>query len=152
MAFLRKFSISQRLRTLIWLPVIGVTLLTLAVLVQLKGQLLELKEHQTKHLVEVAYSLVADAYKDAQELGLTTEEAQKNAMSAIKAARYDGDNYFWINDMNHTMIMHPVNAKLIGKDLTGLKDTNDKFFIRDMVTLVEKQNEGKVEYIWNGPM
>lgn len=151
MAFLRKFSISQRLRTLIWLPVIGVTLLTLAVLVQLKGQLLELKEHQTKHLVEVAYSLVADAYKDAQELGLTTEEAQKNAMSAIKAARYDGDNYFWINDMNHTMIMHPVNAKLIGKDLTGLKDTNDKFFIRDMVTLVEKQNEGKVEYIWNKP-
>ncbi len=33
----------------------------------------------------------------------------------VKYARYDGNGYFWINDMNYKMIMHPIKPRYNGK-------------------------------------
>ncbi|MCP3669674.1 MAG: hypothetical protein GY814_04445 [Gammaproteobacteria bacterium] len=40
----------------------------------------------------------------------------------IKTLRYDGNNYFWVNDMDQKMVMHPTKPALDGKDMTGFKD------------------------------
>ena len=51
---------------------------------------------------------------------MSETEAKKTALSVIKSLRYGKDDYFWINDMHPTMIMHPDKPKLDGKDLSGL--------------------------------
>lgn len=49
-------------------------------------------------------------------------------MAAVKAMRYDKVEYFWINDLNDLMVMHPIKPELDGKKLDQLKDKNGKTF------------------------
>ena len=53
---------------------------------------------------------------------LTRDQAQQQAMDAIRGLRYNKTDYFWINDLRPVMIMHPANPKLVGQDLSTIKD------------------------------
>jgi methyl-accepting chemotaxis protein len=68
---------------------------------------------------------------------MTREQAQSEAMKAIGEMRYDGGSgYFWINDMRPFMVMHPINAKLNGADLSQNKDPNGKHLFVEFVNTV----------------
>ncbi|MCB5200945.1 methyl-accepting chemotaxis protein [Neorhizobium sp. T786] len=83
---------------------------------------------------------------------MTREHAQAEAMKAIGGMRYDGGNgYFWINDMRPYMVMHPINAKLNGTDLSQNKDPNGKFLFVEFVETVKAGGEGFVDYYWPKP-
>ncbi|OUR80538.1 hypothetical protein A9Q83_01015 [Alphaproteobacteria bacterium 46_93_T64] len=49
------------------------------------------------------------------------------------------------------IIFHGVNAKLIGRNLTGIKDTDGKKFISDMITTAKGEGKGWVSYKWPHP-
>nr|CAM74025.1 chemotaxis sensory transducer [Magnetospirillum gryphiswaldense MSR-1] len=82
---------------------------------------------------------------------MTREQAQAAAIGAIKAMRYDGTEYVWINNLDGLMVMHPTNPKLDGKELFGLKDPTGKLFFKEMVDVVRAKGEGVVEYMWPKP-
>jgi len=42
-------------------------------------------------------------------------QMQKRALEAIKNVRYGKSGYFWVNDMNYKMIMHPIKPQFDGK-------------------------------------
>jgi len=44
-----------------------------------------------------------------------TPLVQKQALDDIKALRYGSSGYFWINDMNYKMIMHPIKPEYNGQ-------------------------------------
>ena len=44
-----------------------------------------------------------------------TKEIQKQVLDNIKALRYGKSGYFWINDMNYKMVMHPIKPQFDGK-------------------------------------
>jgi len=44
-----------------------------------------------------------------------TPMVQQDAINDIKAFRYGKDGYFWINNMNYKMIMHPIKPQYDGK-------------------------------------
>ena len=72
-------------------------------------------------------------------------------MNEIKELRYNEKEYFWINDINLKMIMHPINPKLDNQDLSEKKDPNGKFLFKEMVNIVNKNDAGYVDYMWPGP-
>ena len=41
------------------------------------------------------------------------------ALQALSRARYNGKEYFWVNDMHPRVVMHPIRPELDGKDVTG---------------------------------
>ena len=45
-----------------------------------------------------------------------TVQMKKEALNAISKIRYGKNGYFWINDMNYKMLMHPIKKELIGKN------------------------------------
>jgi methyl-accepting chemotaxis protein len=45
-----------------------------------------------------------------------TEKMQKEALIAISKIRYGKNGYFWINDMDYNMVMHPIKKELTGKN------------------------------------
>lgn len=47
------------------------------------------------------------------------------------------------------IVAHGVNEKLVGKDLTDMKDADDKFFLQEAVKLAPKG--GWVDYKWPDP-
>ena len=64
----------------------------------------------------------------------------------------DRDLYVFVMDMNGKMLSHGANAKLIGKDLTNLKDSDDKLFIKTMLDVAKAKGKGWVDYKWPHPV
>jgi cytochrome c len=64
----------------------------------------------------------------------------------------DRDLYIWVATMNGKVISHGVNAKLIGKDLYGLKDTDGKQFIKEIIDKAKAKGSGWVDYKWTNPV
>ncbi len=78
---------------------------------------------------------------------------KEDAQKAIAQLRYGPKNsdYFWINDMGPTMVMHPIKPQLNGKDLSGSQDPNGKKLFVDMVAVCRDKGEGFVDYMWPMP-
>lgn len=77
----------------------------------------------------------------------------EDAKKAVAQLRYGpkGQDYFWINDMNATMIMHPIKPELDGKDLSANKDPNGKRLFMEFVDVCRDKGEGFVDYMWPMP-
>ncbi len=113
--------------------------------------LLEDRENKTQHVVEVAYSVIANYHAQVASGALSEEEGKKAAMAAVETLRYGNNDYFWINDLTPTMLMHPFSKKLIGQELGGLKDKSGKLFFAEMVDVVKRDGAGFVQYDWAKP-
>ncbi|WP_298752244.1 cache domain-containing protein [uncultured Arcobacter sp.] len=81
-----------------------------------------------------------------------TEKLKEEALHAIGEMKYGKNGYYWINDSNAKMIMHPINASLNGKDLSQTKDTNGKLLFSEMAKVANAKVEGGlVKYSWAKP-
>src|SRR5579863_7748458 len=78
------------------------------------------RQQELKGLIETAVSLINDQYAQAKSGAISDADAKSRAAAEIGKLRYQGDNYFWINDLHPTMVMHPIRPDLNGKDLTGI--------------------------------
>lgn len=110
------------------------------------------KKVAMKYNIEMIFNLINE-YEERHLKGeFTLEESQKRALQRIKTMKYqNGNNYFWVNDLQPKMIMHPTNSDLNGKDLSDYKDPNGTKLFVNMVDLVKKETEGTVEYKWKKP-
>jgi methyl-accepting chemotaxis protein len=109
------------------------------------------KQAATQHAVEVAYSVI-DHYGTLAATGtLSDEEARARAMAAVAAMRYGKGDYFWINDQHPRMLMHPVNAKLVGQDMTTYADPNGTRVFMEFVELTRRSGQGSLDYMWPRP-
>lgn len=73
-------------------------------------------------------------------------------MSNNKGQFVDRDLYISVYDMNGKVIAHGTNAKLIGKDVSALKDADGKEFIKDILTQAKANGKGKSNYKWQNPV
>jgi methyl-accepting chemotaxis protein len=113
--------------------------------------LLAQKLQETKNLVEVPYSIIEQQYHLENQGKISRIEAQQRAIDAIRAMRYEGSNYFWINDDHPTMIMHPMKPELDGTDLTSFKDSSGKAIFVEFVQAAQPTGGGFVRYLWPKP-
>ncbi|WP_286785609.1 MULTISPECIES: methyl-accepting chemotaxis protein [Pseudomonas] len=148
MRSLRSLPISRRLMLILAVAVAMLVALGVFMLQQIHNDLYEGKVEKTRHLVQSA-SAILQNFHDQEVAGtLTREQAQTQAAAMIRSLRYDKTEYFWINDLGPKMIMHPVNQKLEGQDLSTIKDPDGKELFNEMVALARKQGGGMVDYRW----
>ncbi|MGE8439235.1 MAG: methyl-accepting chemotaxis protein [Pseudomonas palmensis] len=151
MKTLRSMSISRRLWLILVVAVLMLVTLGLLMLRQIHGDLYQAKAEKTRHVVETAAGVLA-YYQGLEASGtLTREAAQQQALSAVRGLRYDQDDYFWINDLGPKMIMHPMNLKLEGQDLSGIRDPDGYALFNEMVALAKAQGAGSIDYRWPKP-
>jgi methyl-accepting chemotaxis protein len=100
-----------------------------------------------QNAVNTAFSAIVAIEQDED---LSLEEKQQKAAEMIKALRYGPENkdYFWINDMHPTMVMHPYKPKLDGQDLSEFEDPNGKKLFVEFVKVCLEKGEGFVDYYW----
>jgi len=95
---------------------------------------------------------IAERYQGQEKSGqLPAAEAQAKAVAEIKAIRYEGKEYIWINDLNLRMVAHPIKPELDGKDLSDMKDPDGKRLFVEFVDTVKRQGSGYVDYLWPQP-
>ena len=148
---LRRFTIFQRLSILVGIVIFGLIVLSIS---SLSNQYQALKNEQylkTKNVVETAYSTIKHYAALEQNQTLTRQQAQSQAIASIRSLRYDDTNYFWINNYQPAMVMHPIKPALEGKDLTNNKDPDGTPLFVEMVSVVKQSGEGYVPYKWPKP-
>ncbi len=145
-------TIKTKFRTMVVVAAAGLLVLAGFWIRNQRADLMKERQQKTRHLVEVPYSVLTQAYKLESEGKLSRVDAQARAIETIRALRYDTDNYFWINDEHPTMIMHPVRADLNGKDLSAMKDPTGKAFFVEFVHAAANKSDGDfVLYQWPKP-
>ncbi|WP_313576828.1 methyl-accepting chemotaxis protein, partial [Brevundimonas sp.] len=144
-------TISGRVNLLSVLAVAGLLLVTGLSLMKLDGVLRDEIADRTRKTVEVAHSAVAH-YQAQEQLGVMTRaQAQAAALSTLRALRYGQDDYFWVNDMQPRMIMHPFSPQLEGEDLSAKTDADGVFMFREMTEVARRDGAGFVNYRWAKP-
>ena len=151
MNLIREMTLRTRLNALIAINMAGLCLLVAVVLFGEKNQLLADREGKVRDLVEVAHTAVAHFEGLAKENKLSEADAKKQALDVIKSLRYGENNYFWINDRNAVIVMHPIKPELDGKDLSNFKDKNGKRLFFEASKTVKEHGQGFVDYVWPKP-
>ncbi|AQZ96069.1 methyl-accepting chemotaxis protein [Halopseudomonas phragmitis] len=152
MKLLRSIKISQRIWLILIVALVSMTLLSVTALVGLKSELRQAEITKATHLVEVAHDLMAHYHGKQVRGELSEEQARKQALDALRGLRYDGQEYYWVNDMNNIMIMHPVAPQTEGMDLTNINSSDGRRnVIVDMVNMARSQGTAHIEYTWTRP-
>ncbi len=133
------------------LSLLGMGTIIAVNLANLRQDLMAARQVKTQHVVETAHSVIGHYVKLAQSGQMTGDSAQAAAIEAVKAMRYAGTEYFWINSMTGQMVVHPIRPDMAGKDLRGMADPAGKLFFAAMIDVVTKDKAGFVDYLWPKP-
>ncbi|MCP3952625.1 MAG: two component system sensor protein [Desulfobacterales bacterium] len=139
----------------ILLPVVLTVLLFgmtifLVILPMVETKLMEGKREVIHALVESAWSSL-DGYAARERAGeLSRAQAQAQAVAHIRHLRYGQalKDYFWINDLQPRMIMHPYRPDLEGRDVSDFTDPSGKRIFVACVQTVRDRQAGFVDYAW----
>ncbi|KTB68442.1 chemotaxis protein [Pseudomonas viridiflava ICMP 13104] len=148
---MRSLSISRRLWLILIVSVLMLLVLAATLLRQTHEDLYRAKAEKPMHVVQTASGILT-FYQGLEAAGsMTREAAQQQALKEIKSLRYSQSDYFWINDLQPVMIMHPTNPKLEGQNLSTIRDPDGFAVFNEMVTLVKSKGAGMVNYRWPKP-
>lgn len=62
------------------------------------------------------------------------------------------DLYIFVVDMNGVILAHGGNPKLVGKDMSNLKDAGGKLFIKEIIDEANAKGSGWTDYRWANPV
>jgi len=120
-------------------------------LFMVKNTMLLDRKTKTRNLVEVAFGVI-QYYGSMVESGkLNKEEGLSYALSTLKTLRYEKDEYFWVNDLEPRMLMHPYKSSMDGKYIGDFADPIGKHLFVEMVKVAREKGEGFVNYYWPKP-
>lgn len=105
---------------------------------------------QTKYLTEAGLNVLRGFHQLSAAGIYSEQEAKKLAMDALESAVYSKNGYFWINNVEGQIIMHPYRKDKVGVDLLNDTDSNGKFYIREFIKTATANN-GWVSYTWTKP-
>ena len=108
------------------------------------------KREMIRELTNSAWNILAKLHDDEQKGLLTREQAQRQAIEQIRNLHYGQEvkDYFWINDMQPRMVIHPYRTDLNGKDLSNYTDPDGKRVFVEFVNTVKQHGSGFVYYKW----
>lgn len=152
---MKKFQdwpVFNKVLTLVLLILIGFSLFTyLDLLPLMERRIFEEKETQTKNLVQSTNSIIEYWHSKASAGALTEEQAQKQALEEIGSLRYNENDYFWVNNFEGTMLMHPIKKALNGTSILEIKDPNGFYLFREFIKVCKEKGSGYVNYLWPKP-
>lgn len=98
---------------------------------------------------EDAVTLVEKAVAHYKSVG---KEKALADINDPKGAFIKGELYVFAYNLKGTIIAHPANPKLVGKDMTEVKDADGKVFTTEfLATANSPAGKGWVDYSWSNP-
>ncbi|NWF66996.1 MAG: methyl-accepting chemotaxis protein [Campylobacterales bacterium] len=142
-----------------------------------KTTLIDTKKKELKANTEIAFRAVEKFYNETNEENIgnslklkglefkeyltrfyednkhkSESELKDMIIKLVENYRFDNEiGYFWINDFEPRMVMHPVVKKLNGQDLSTYKDPNGTFLFNEFVKVCKNHKDGFVKYQWLNP-
>jgi methyl-accepting chemotaxis protein len=117
----------------------------------LESSLRKQRQAELSHLTQLALGIARDQYEAAKRDGSSIDRAKETAAQRISQLRYDNGEYFWINDLEPRMVMHPLKPELNGQNLSSMTDPTGKRLFVEFADLVKRSGSGFVDYQWSKP-
>ncbi len=96
------------------------------------------------------FSILESEY-ERNKSSMSDEALKDRLKSIVNATRYGKSGYFWINDFDAVVLLHPINPKLNNQNMYSYKDPNGKQIFKEFADLAKKDKEGFVDYVWPKP-
>ncbi len=148
---LNDLTISKRLWFIVGFALLGIMVQAAVSMFSERKIMMDERQSGVRQSVETAHALIVHFHEQVGKGKMTEAESKQRALEAIKPLRYNGSEYFWINDMHPKMVMHPIKPELDGTDLTGNKDPSGKHLFVEFVNTVKASGGGFVQYMWPKP-
>ena len=106
------------------------------------------KKHESRELTTAAVAMITEFHKLSVQGELAEEEAQSLALHALKSLRSDDGRYYWVNDSQANIIMHPTRPELNGQNLSHEQDESGLYLFQRFAE-VARSGGGWVDYYWD---
>jgi len=99
---------------------------------------------EIKSQVQSTLSILQSEYDKYQAGEKTEEEAKEDAKEIIRVMRYrdDQSGYFWIDDTDYILVMHPILAEQEGNNRYELEDQNGVMIIQEIMKVCQSADKG----------
>lgn len=148
---LRTIPIRWRLASMLIVTLIGMAILSAVAMNEIRVVMLQEKAIKTQHLVESAHDMLDYWHGKVEEGQLSPAEARENALESLRYMRYGDGDYFWVQDLEGEIIMHPTKPELEGRNALHIQDPNGVYLFQEMTNLARNQGKGTVHYHWPKP-
>ncbi|MDO9207038.1 MAG: diguanylate cyclase [Sulfuricurvum sp.] len=145
-----KLNIKPKLAVLAAISLLGMVVILLILLKSITESLYHERQLQTQQLIDMGTGIIRHFHALQVNGELSEKSAQHMAMTTLQSAIYGGTGYFWINDIEGILLMHPYNPELVGKSVLDMRDIDGKYFFKDFITTA-KGGGGWVDYYWSKP-
>ena len=116
----------------------------------LSRAVMDQKRLMIRELTDASWNILARFEAEESAGRLTRNQAQAEAIAQVRSLHYgqEGKDYFWINDMQPRMIVHPYRPDLEGTDLSDFADPHGQLIFVSMADVVARDGAGYVNYMW----
>jgi methyl-accepting chemotaxis protein len=133
------------MQLLVGLTLVGLIVLCLVSLFQLKDSMLEDRKQKTRDIVEVAVGIVKHHHQLAASGKISEEDAKNAARDSLRDLRYGEDDYYFGFDTEGVYFLHGGSPKLEGQNKLDMQDTHGKYIVRELIAAA-KAGGGFVDY------
>ena len=149
--FFRRISINARLWGVLVITIIALVMVSIYIAFDFKKLQMREKQQQLAELTSAGESIVKHFGRLAANGKISAAEAESQMLAGLASIRGAKGGYLTVLTVDGDVLMHPHSAKLVGQNLTGMKDVNGKLFVAEMLGKMRKNNEGVVNYFWAKP-
>lgn len=99
---------------------------------------------EIRYEVQSTIAILQAEYDKVQAGDLTEKEAKEEAKEIIRCMRYgdDGSGYFWIDDTDYNLVMHPILPDQEGNNRKELKDEDGVMIIQEIMKVANTAEGG----------
>jgi len=146
----KKLNIGRKLIAIASLSLAGMVIVLSLFYNGLSSSLMDEHKSQSTRLSQIGINIIKHFHNLMLNNELNSSQAQIMAMSVLNSATFGENGYFWINNSNGTLLMHPYSKNSIGQTNTNTMDSQGKYLFKDFINTA-KDGGGLVEYYWFKP-
>ena len=100
------------------------------------------KADELKQFVEIASKTITIFYEKSQKDPQNLQQYKSDALDTIRNLRYGKEGYFWINNTDAIMLMHPIREELKGTNIAKNQDVDGVYTFKEMMKVTSLHKEG----------
>ena len=99
---------------------------------------------EIKSQIQSTIAILQSEYDKVQAGEKTEEQAKEDAKEIIRIMRYrdDQSGYFWIDDTDYILVMHPILSEQEGNNRYDLKDQDGVMIIQSIMKVCKSADKG----------
>lgn len=150
---MKRLSLNQKAWSIVALLWIALVVLVVVNAVMTRAGMLDDRKGNLAQETQTALGVVGFYQKEASQGHLSSDEAKRQAIAALRGLRYGADQsgYFGIYDSSATALLVPPKPELEGKSQAGMVDSNGTHIALEIVKSSSPGGNHVSTYVWPKP-